>query len=43
MNRFHEPGCRCVACDDKAAPWWIGLVSVLVAMLFMAMAGWLDG
>jgi len=38
----HGKACRCVACDDKAAPWWLGIVAVLVAMVFMAMAGWLD-
>ena len=41
-KKYHEPGCRCVACDDEAAPWWLGIVAVLVAMVFMAMAGWLD-
>jgi len=43
MNRFHEHGCRCVCCDDQTGPWWLGIVAVLVAMVFMAMAGWLDG
>ena len=42
QNRYHEHGCRCVCCDEQAAPWWLGIVAVLVAMVFMAMAGWLN-
>lgn len=42
MSRFHEQGCRCVCCDDKASRVWLGIVAVLVAILFAAAAGWLS-
>ena len=43
-DRTHsKKPCRCVCCDEQAAPWWVGIVAVLAALVFMAVAGWLDG